>query len=187
MNQKIIRTLKWVGSDKNLLTTRFVRSADERIRSPAIVVERENQQLDLHAGQPLQVPENQPAKSDAVLPFMMNLLYQTARTPEEQQHQQQIASAQLLIEQYYDEKVADYDPTGKRPTKYELEALEELFMLILTTIYHSNSILAIVLFMNAQQNIVHIKHNINLVLVEEFSQPELEIMIHQQKVLILEE
>ncbi|KAA6356664.1 MAG: hypothetical protein EZS28_047809, partial [Streblomastix strix] len=44
-------------------------------------------------------------------------LNQTAHTPEEQQHQQQIASAQLLIEQYYDEKVADYDPTGKRPTK----------------------------------------------------------------------
>ncbi|KAA6324653.1 MAG: hypothetical protein EZS28_054165, partial [Streblomastix strix] len=91
----------------------------------AIIVERENYQLDLHVGQPLPVPENQPAKSDAVLPFMKNLLNQTAGTPEEQQYQQQIASAQLLIEQYYDGKVADYDPTGKRPTKYELEALED--------------------------------------------------------------
>ncbi|KAA6381685.1 MAG: hypothetical protein EZS28_022791 [Streblomastix strix] len=81
---------------------------------PAIVVERENQQLDQHVGLSLPVPENQPAKSDAVLPFMKNLLNQTARTPEEQQHQQQIASKQLLIEQYYDEKVADYDTTGKR-------------------------------------------------------------------------
>ncbi|KAA6393548.1 MAG: hypothetical protein EZS28_010924 [Streblomastix strix] len=92
---------------------------------PALIVELENQQLDQQAGQPLPVPENQPAKSDAVLQFMKNLLNQTAHTPEEQQHQQQIASAQLHIEQYYDEKVADYDLTGKRPTKYELEALED--------------------------------------------------------------
>ncbi|KAA6401522.1 MAG: hypothetical protein EZS28_002946 [Streblomastix strix] len=50
---------------------------------------------------------------------------QVSRTPEEQQHQQQVASAQLLIEQYYDAKVADYDPTGKHPTKYEFEAMED--------------------------------------------------------------
>ncbi|KAA6398069.1 MAG: hypothetical protein EZS28_006397, partial [Streblomastix strix] len=76
------------------------------------LIKHENQQLDQHAEQPLSVPKNQPAKSDAVLPFMKNHLNQTARTPEELQHQQQIASEQLLIEQYFDEKVADYDPTG---------------------------------------------------------------------------
>ncbi|KAA6377500.1 MAG: hypothetical protein EZS28_026974 [Streblomastix strix] len=123
--QKYSRTLKCVGSDKNLQTTQLVRFADECTRPPTIVVERENQQLDLHAGQPLPVPENQPAKSDAVLPFMKNILNQTAHSSEKQQHKQQIASARLRIEQQYDEKVADYDPTGKSPTKYDLEDLED--------------------------------------------------------------
>ncbi|KAA6372979.1 MAG: hypothetical protein EZS28_031495 [Streblomastix strix] len=90
----------------------------------ALVVEREHEQPDLHAEQPPPVPENQLAKNDAVLPFMKNLLNQIARTIKEQQHQQQIASAQLIIEQYFDEKVADYNPTGKFPSKYELEALQ---------------------------------------------------------------
>ncbi|KAA6382539.1 MAG: hypothetical protein EZS28_021936 [Streblomastix strix] len=53
---------------------------------PAIVVKLEIQQLDQQAGQPLPVPENQPAKSDVDLPFMKNLLNQKARTPDEQQH-----------------------------------------------------------------------------------------------------
>ncbi|KAA6398721.1 MAG: hypothetical protein EZS28_005753 [Streblomastix strix] len=92
---------------------------------PALIVERENEQLDQHTGFPLPVHENQPVMNDAVLPFMKNLLNQSARTPEEQQHQQQIASAQLFIEQYFNEKVADFDSTGKRQTKYEFEALED--------------------------------------------------------------
>ncbi|KAA6388105.1 MAG: hypothetical protein EZS28_016363 [Streblomastix strix] len=91
----------------------------------AITVERENHYLDQHAGQPLSVPENQPAMINAVLQFMKNLLNQTAHIPKEQLHQQQISSAQLLFKQYYDEKVADYDPTGKHPIKYELEAMED--------------------------------------------------------------
>ncbi|KAA6369795.1 MAG: hypothetical protein EZS28_034678 [Streblomastix strix] len=96
-----------------------------RIRQQSTNNSRENEQLDQHAGQPLPVPENQPAKNEAVLSFMKNLLNQTKRIPEEQQHQQLIASAQLLIEQYYDEKVDDFDRTGKSPTKYELIALED--------------------------------------------------------------
>ncbi|KAA6374698.1 MAG: hypothetical protein EZS28_029774, partial [Streblomastix strix] len=93
---------------------------------PAIIVGRENQQLDSHAGLPLLEPENQPVMSDAVFQFMKNFLNQIARTPEEQQHQQQLASAQLFIEQYYDEKVADYDPTGKRPFKGAVEKAVDL-------------------------------------------------------------
>ncbi|KAA6397700.1 MAG: hypothetical protein EZS28_006772 [Streblomastix strix] len=99
---------------------------------PAIIFERGNEQLDQHAGQPQPELENNSVKRDAAFPFKKNLLNQIARTLEEQQHLQQIASAQLLIEQYYDEKMADYDPTGKRPTKYDLEDLEDKIYATLT-------------------------------------------------------
>ncbi|KAA6403249.1 MAG: hypothetical protein EZS28_001231 [Streblomastix strix] len=56
---------------------------------------------------------------------MKSLLNQTAHTPEEEHQIQQINSAKLLIEQYYNEKIADMDPTGRRATKYELEALDD--------------------------------------------------------------
>ncbi|KAA6404266.1 MAG: hypothetical protein EZS28_000207 [Streblomastix strix] len=70
----------------------------------------------------LQTPQ---MKQYAVLPFIMSQLNQTALLPEEEHQIQQINSAKLLIEQYYNEKVADMDTTGRRATKYELEALED--------------------------------------------------------------
>ncbi|KAA6382396.1 MAG: hypothetical protein EZS28_022075 [Streblomastix strix] len=91
----------------------------------AIMGERENQQPDQHAGPSLLVPESNPATVDAVQLFMKNLLNLIALTPEEQQHQQQIASSHLLIEKYYEEKISNYDPTGKFQTKSELEVLDD--------------------------------------------------------------
>ncbi|KAA6364496.1 MAG: hypothetical protein EZS28_039977 [Streblomastix strix] len=70
----------------------------------------------------LQIPQ---MKQDAVLPFMKSLLNQTANTPEDAHQIQQIESAKFLIEQYYNEKIADMDPTDRRATKYELEALDD--------------------------------------------------------------
>ncbi|KAA6372406.1 MAG: hypothetical protein EZS28_032069, partial [Streblomastix strix] len=64
-------------------------------------------------------------KYDAVLPFVKSLLNQTVHTPEEGYQIQQINSAKLLIEQYYNTKIANMDPTGRRATKYELEALDD--------------------------------------------------------------
>ncbi|KAA6372937.1 MAG: hypothetical protein EZS28_031537 [Streblomastix strix] len=111
----------WNGSDPIKIYKQLGLFASHMsvLDTPAITVERENQQLDQHAEQPLPVPESHPAKNDAVLPFMKNIFNQATHIPEELLHQQLIASVQHLIEQYNDEKVADYDRNGKFPTKYE--------------------------------------------------------------------
>ncbi|KAA6366517.1 MAG: hypothetical protein EZS28_037956, partial [Streblomastix strix] len=87
---------------------------------PALNIQPEN---NLQVEQPPAALQTPQMKQNAVQSFMKSLLNQTAHTPEEEHQIQQINSAKLLIEQYYNEKVADMDPTGKRPTKYELEAL----------------------------------------------------------------
>ncbi|KAA6382092.1 MAG: hypothetical protein EZS28_022378 [Streblomastix strix] len=89
---------------------------------PALNIQPEN---NLRAEQPPAALQTPQMKQDAVLPFMKSLLNQTAHTPEEEHQIQQINSAKLLIEQYYNEKVADMDPTGRHATKYELEALDD--------------------------------------------------------------
>ncbi|KAA6395688.1 MAG: hypothetical protein EZS28_008784 [Streblomastix strix] len=89
---------------------------------PALNIQHEN---NLQAEQPPAALQTPQMKQDAVLPFMKSLLNQTAHTPEEEHQIQQINSAKLLIEQYYNEKIADMDPTGRRATKYELEALDD--------------------------------------------------------------
>ncbi|KAA6385591.1 MAG: hypothetical protein EZS28_018882, partial [Streblomastix strix] len=110
--------LPGTASDKSRILHTLIADADH----PALSIQPEN---NLQAEQPPAALQTPQMKYDAVLPFMKSLLNQTAHTPEAQHQIQQIASANLLIEQYYQEKVADMDPTGKRPTKYELEALDD--------------------------------------------------------------
>ncbi|KAA6359828.1 MAG: hypothetical protein EZS28_044645, partial [Streblomastix strix] len=89
---------------------------------PALNIQPEN---NLRAEQPPAALQTPQMKQDTVLPFMKSILNQTAHTPEEEHQIQQINSAKLLIEQYYNEKIADMDPTGRRATKYELEELDD--------------------------------------------------------------
>ncbi|KAA6398517.1 MAG: hypothetical protein EZS28_005955 [Streblomastix strix] len=70
-------------------------------------------------------PQQQINDENAILPFMQDLLNKTARTPEERRYQQQVASAQKLIEQYYDEPAAKLDPTGERASKRTRQQLED--------------------------------------------------------------
>ncbi|KAA6331767.1 MAG: hypothetical protein EZS28_053352, partial [Streblomastix strix] len=75
--------------------------------------------------QPLvEIPPAIPAKDEnSTLPFMQDLLVQTARTPEEKRRAEQLASAVKLVEQYYSTKAEDYDPTSERATQRVREAL----------------------------------------------------------------
>ncbi|KAA6375132.1 MAG: hypothetical protein EZS28_029342 [Streblomastix strix] len=71
----------------------------------------------------VQVP---PAGNEnSTLPFMQDLLAQTARTPEEKRRVEQLASAVTLAEQYYNAKAAELNPRGKRATARVREALLE--------------------------------------------------------------
>ncbi|KAA6396189.1 MAG: hypothetical protein EZS28_008286 [Streblomastix strix] len=69
-------------------------------------------------------PQQQRNDENAILPFMQGLLNKTARTPEKRRYQQQVASAQKLIEQYKDKPAAKLDPTGERASKRTSQQLQ---------------------------------------------------------------
>ncbi|KAA6398462.1 MAG: hypothetical protein EZS28_006008, partial [Streblomastix strix] len=69
--------------------------------------------------QPLvEIPPAIPAKNkNSTLPFIQDLLVQTARTFEEKRCAEQLVSAVKLVEQYYSTKTEGYDQTSERITQ----------------------------------------------------------------------
>ncbi|KAA6378129.1 MAG: hypothetical protein EZS28_026344 [Streblomastix strix] len=88
------------------------------------------QQLPVNIAQQQPVEPELPSQQqindeNAILLFIQGLLNKTARTPEERRYRQQVASAQKLIEQYYDEPAAKLDPPGERASKRTRQQLED--------------------------------------------------------------
>ncbi|KAA6381277.1 MAG: hypothetical protein EZS28_023199, partial [Streblomastix strix] len=72
----------------------------------------------------VEIPQITPVQDEnSTLPFMQDLLVQTARALEEKRRAEQLVSAVKHVEQHYSTKAEDYDPTSQRATQRVREAL----------------------------------------------------------------